>query len=233
MEQQKKKKIVSNILLEKRDWKNAIVEKPEPGQQVVMRLVNPTMICGENDKEVYPYEDVKIGVFVRDYNDPTKGSWSVSPPYPLFDYSPLSTKDQLAEGTIVSHWAIPEEGEIEGWNTRFDQVNVFKHLILEVDDDHKEDVYRALLWGAAFIQKCNPNDADATRLATILYDLQYVLDNGKGIDLTDEEYEQKLEELKAKIETAEREAKEKQAARVDRVVSTIMEPEDKGAESQP
>lgn len=222
------KKLVSQILTEKREWHDASKEKPTPNTQVVVRMVHPGIIWVENDEEILLAEDQKIATFVRTYDDPNQGSWAISPPYPLYDYSPCSNKDRLLDGVIVTHWAIPEEGEIEGYNTRFDQINLFKKLNLEVDEEHKEDVYRALLWGAAYIQKYCPGEPEAQHLATILYDLQYVLDTSKGIDLSDEEYEAKVEERKAEIEAAEKARQE----RVDQYVQE-HEPEVKDGEESP
>lgn len=218
----KKKNVVSNILHEPRDWKNANEVKPEVGQQVVIRMMNPTIIFTENETEIYPSEDMKIGEYIRNASDPSTGIWVVSPPYPRFDYSPLSTKDQLNEETIVTHWAVPEPGEIEGWNTRFNQVNIYKKLNIEVDEEHLELVYRALIWGAAFIQKVN-EEPEAQYLASVLYDLQSILDSGKPIDLTDEEYEAKKEERKKLIEKTRKEEERITMKRVEREVRKITQ----------
>lgn len=183
------KKVISHFLREKRNWVDARMMKPKPGQLVVMRLTNPTIIWAENETEIYPAEDIKIGHFLQDYNNPNSGKWAVAPPFPRYDYSELTSKEKLNDFTIVTHWAIPEEGEVDGWKTRFDQINLFKTLKLEVDEQHEEDVYRALLHGAYFMNKYAADDPEIQHLATILYDLQYVLDKHKGIELSDEEFE--------------------------------------------
>lgn len=216
-----KKIIVSNILHEPRDWKNANEVKPEAGQLVVIRMMNPTIIYAENEKEIYPSEDMKIGEFIRNATDPSTGVWVIAPPHPRFDYSPLSDKERLNDETLVTHWAIPEEGELEGWRTRFDQTNLYKKLNIEVDDDHLELVYRALVWGAAFIQKYNPDEPEAKYLAHVLYDLQYVIDTGKGIELSDEEYEAKLEEQRMVIEKRKNESERITMKRVESEINRI------------
>lgn len=223
-----KKIVVSNILHEKREWVDASKKMPDPNTPVVIRMYNPNILFAETETEIYPAEDVKIAKFLPGLDDPTKGSWCICPPYPRFDYSPLSSKDRLDEGTVVTHWALPMDGEVEGWNTRFDQINLFKKLKLEVDDEHLELVYRALLWGSTYIQKCCGNDPDAVRLATILYDLQYVLDKNNGIDLTDEEYEKLVEERAAKYRAEHPEDGDNEAEPESNEVPGENEPEDKG-----
>lgn len=198
------KEIVSNILREARPWRDATKVKPDPGQLVVIRITNPDIIYVETETEILPSEDMKIAKFNRN-QDGVNGIWVIEPPYPKFDYSPLSNKEQLYPGTMVTHWAVPEEGEIEGWKTRFNPSGIYKKLNIEVDDDHLELVYRALIWASAYIQKANPDDPDAKRLASVLYDLQYVLDTGKPIELSDEEYEKQIAERKQLIEKMQEE----------------------------
>lgn len=226
------KRVVSNILVEPRNWQDAKKVKPGLGELVVIRMMNPNVLYGENDTEIYPAEDMKLAKWIPGQKNPDDGTWVIEPPYPLFDFSPLSNKDALNEDTIVTHWAVPEEGEIEGWKTRFDQTYIYKTLKLEVDGDHIKDVYRALVWGSAFIANNNPGDPDARKLANILYDLQYVLDTGKGIDLTDEEYEQALAEYAAKKKAEEEAAIKEQTKRVDHYVDTHPEKQTAQAEDE-
>lgn len=205
-----KKKIISHILEEQREWVPAAAAKPRYNQQVVMRLYNPNIIYRETETEIYPSEDIKIGRYARGYGE--GGSWYVDPPFPRFDYSPLTNKESLNEGTVVTHWAIPSKKEIEAWNDRFSQINLFRKLKLEVDEEHEEDVYRALMFGAAYIQNMlrltGEDNPEAVRLATILYDLQYVLDSRKPIDLSEEEYEALVKERAKAAEEDELEDKD-------------------------
>lgn len=194
------KKIVSEILSEKRQWVDARLSKPDPGVKVVIRMSDPAIIFAETETEILPSEDEKIAEWVRDINDPNNGDWRICPPYPRYDYSPLSQKEQINPDTVVTHWAIPEAEEVEFYESRFNIVNTYKKLNLEVDEQHEADVYRALLWGAAFIQKANPNDPQAMYLATVLYDLQYILDTRRAVDLTDEAYEAAVEKKLAEQE---------------------------------
>lgn len=196
------KKVVSNILLEKRKWIDVKDAVPSPGQLVVVRLLNTKIIYGETDTEIYPAEDIKVANYAKDYNNPEIGHWHIAAPYPKYDFSPLTSKDKLLDGTVVTHWAELEKGELEGWNTRFDPAFVYKKLILQVDEDHEEDVYRALMWGAAFIDKIERDNPEAKKLVRILYDLQSVLDKGEGIDRTDEEYEDALAAWEEKVVAA-------------------------------
>lgn len=182
-----KKKIISHILEEDREWFDSREKKPNPNQRVIMRLWNPHIIYNETDTEIYPSEDAKIGRYVSGYKS-IEGAWYVDPPFFRYDYSPLSNKEKLNPDTIVTHWAIPTEKELDAWDHMFEQINLFKKLNLEVDQEHEEDVYRALMFGSRYIQLCCQDDPEALRLATILYDLQYVIDTRKSIDLSDEEY---------------------------------------------
>lgn len=190
--------VISHLLEENRDWKVARNVKPEHNQRVVMRLFNPNIIFDETDTEIYPAEDLKIGRFIQGLGDPN-GMWIVDPPFPRYDFSTLTNKESLKEGTVVTHWAIPSERELELWDRRFRQINLFKKLVLEVDEEHEEMVYKALTYGASFINRMCPDDPQAIILATFLYDLQYIIDTHQNINLTDEEYKKLIVERSKEI----------------------------------
>ena len=155
MERSEKQK-VSNILNENREWFDATKKKPNPGERVVIRFTNEKYIYGEDDKSIYYAEDIKVGRYVKAYDDSDTGRFVIDPPFPKYDYSPLSRKENLLEGSVVTHWAYPDDGELEGWDTRFDMFGTYNKLRIEVDPEHEEDVYRALMWGASFISQSDP-----------------------------------------------------------------------------
>lgn len=138
------KEEISNILMEEREWVSSD-NKPDVDIPVIIRIVNKNIIYYKNHNEVMYAEDMKIGKW-----DGT--IWSILPPYPRYDYSPLSKFGELSSGTVVTHWAEPLNDEFEGWNSRFDRLTDH-YLNIEVAPEYEEDVYRALMWGAAYISK--------------------------------------------------------------------------------
>lgn len=180
MERSKKKK-VSNILLEKREWFDVNEKKPNPGERVVIRFTNENIVYGENDKEVYYAEDIKVGRYLQAIEG-EGGRWVIDPPYPKYDYSPLSNKENLLEGTYVTHWAYPESDELEGWDTRFDMHNKYQNLRIEIDPEHEEDLYRAIIWTSAFFTRNAEirkryDEKTIDRIYGVLCDLQSCIDN--------------------------------------------------------
>lgn len=196
MDRSKKKKI-SNVLKENREWFDINEKIPNQGERVIIRITNDKYIYGEDDNEIYYAEDIKVATFAKSYNS-DECRFIIDPPYPMFDYSPLSRKDRLLEGTVITHWAYPDEGELEGWDTRFDISHEYDKLRIEVDPEHAEDVYRAFMWGASFIAQANAEEFKSAkpgegirRLHETLYDLLACMDkncyieNGKMIPLND------------------------------------------------
>lgn len=169
------KEEVSIILNEKRDWRDASQVKPDLNVPVAIRLVNKSMIYTENKAEVLYAEDIKIAQWDGE-------KWTIIPPYPKFDYSPLSKHSELKEGTEVSHWGDILAEELENWQRRFDRFYDYD-LHIEVDPEHEEDVYRALMWGAAYISKFGGpdfhNDVEENglqKMYKILCDMQACMD---------------------------------------------------------
>lgn len=167
---------VSIILNENRDWNNVDSAMPDENVPVIIRMIDRSMIYTENRTEVLYAEDMKIAQW-----DGTK--WTIIPPYPRYDYSPLSKFSELNKGTVVTHWALVDADELHGWNTRFDRINPY-NLTIEVDPEYEEDVYRALMWGAAFISKFGgPDFTDdkeckgLRKLYNVLCDMQACIDN--------------------------------------------------------
>lgn len=174
------KKIVSRILKEERNWIESKTEFPEHKEPVVIRLCHDTLSSGETETVIYPLEDIKVGYFDVDIS-----KWVVLPPYPKYDFSPLSTRSDIKEHVNVTHWAVLEEGELEGWKTRFDLLGSYKKLELNIDLENEKDVYRALMYGAAFISKYG--DKNDKKFSDILCDLQYCIDFGNVSDSKESE----------------------------------------------
>ena len=170
---------VSLILREDRDWEDATTNKPDLNIPVVIRMVNKNIIYNEDNCEVLYAEDMKIGKWNGE-------KWNIIPPYPKYDYSPISKFGELNEGTIVSHWAPVAADELEGWNTRFNRIFGY-NLKIEVDPDWEEQVYRALMWGAAYIAKFGgPDFKEDTstnglrKMYEVLCDMQACMDSNIG-----------------------------------------------------
>jgi hypothetical protein len=174
------KKEISQILKEKRNWINTGEEKPETMKPVVMRLCHNTLRLAETATEIHPLEDVKVGIYDLDC-----GAWKILPPQPKYDFSPLSVGGAVKENVSVTHWAELEEGELEGWKTRFDLIRSYKKLELNIDPEYEKDLYRALLLGAFFINQYSQK-AEDKKLTELLYDLQHCIDFGNITEETKE-----------------------------------------------
>lgn len=161
------KKHISRIINNKRKWIDSKVNKPDLNTPVTVRLCHTTKCVKETEVEVYPIEDVKIASY-----DGTK--WKILPPYPKYDYSPLSNKENIKENVVITHWSMTTSEELEWWNERFDLIRSYDKLELAVDNKNEELVYRALLWGASLINQHAPEELKY--LSDILYDLQHCID---------------------------------------------------------
>jgi methyl coenzyme M reductase subunit D len=151
------RKIKSSILEQDRDWQDANEVKPAVNQRVVIRMVNPDAILNKDevdedpDAEIQLLEGIAIGRYLYPLREGEEGSWQVDPPYPLYDYSPLTDKDKLKDGIEVSHWAVPAEGELEGWDNKFMPTDTYAALSLTSDERHKETIYRSLMYGSMYV----------------------------------------------------------------------------------
>lgn len=177
------KKVVSQILKEKRNWVETVNEMPESKKPVILRLCHRTIFSGETDTEQYPLEDIKLG-----YYDMDSRQWIILPPHPKYDYSPLSNQGYLRENVDTTHWAIPEEKELEWWTNRYNRIRSYGLLELKVDPENEKEVYRALLHGAAFIHQYAP--AEEKKLSEILYDLMHCIDFNNTTDVPKEDPDQ-------------------------------------------
>ena len=173
--------IASKILQENRKWFDASKELPRPGQKVVIRMCDPSMELGKTEAgKIIAVEDMKIGVHIDN-------KWMIAPPYPKFDYSPLSSGPFINDGAIVTHWAVPEEGvdgdigEVEAWETRFSLAGEYKTLSVKIDEKYEELLYRACSLGAACIRKIYGEDKDTLPMIAVLWDIQAIMDQDAEI----------------------------------------------------
>ena len=162
-------------------------ETPAPiDKPVAIRFVDPNKTYGETFDVILEAEDMKIATIDE------KGNWKILPPFPLFDYSPLSNKENIDKGCTVTHWAEVSDEEMNGWNTRFNPLGRYKLLNIEADKDHQELVYKSLLWASHFIKNAIENNAnpesvpELTKYYATLADLQYCMDSGKPLSNMEE-----------------------------------------------
>lgn len=176
---------LSQVLIEERPWVEVKEGEEIPADQpLVVRLVNRNIVYGE-DKEkklVLHAEDVAIAIYNKE-----KDEWNIAPPYLKFDYSPLTNKNKLTEGTLITHYAVPEKDEVSGWGIRLLPSGDYEELKLIVDDKNIENVYRAFAWGAEalhriYIRSNDPNVTPEEKnmvngFIQVLHDLQYMIDS--------------------------------------------------------
>lgn len=154
---------------------------PKPGERVVIRFYSPSVIVEEKETEVIPLEEAKIAKYVVGYHDNTKGRFIIDPPYPLFDYSPLSNKGDINNGCIVSHWRYPSAEEINSWDNRFTVMHKYDKLLFTTDHEHMELAYRSFIWAAAYIRQFVDGE-DANNMVGFLDDLITLMDHGSYIE---------------------------------------------------
>lgn len=164
------KQVISDILSqEQRDWKDVRSELPANEVPVVIRIFKPGTTMRETEDNIIPWEDVVLGKCVYDHQDKTKYEWIVCTPHHRFEYGPLYKQGHLLEGVEVSHWALPEEDEIEGWKRRLnpnEEYEEFKITIQMKDKEREaqviENMYRILILAQQHIfvnrKYVDPND---------------------------------------------------------------------------
>ena len=168
----------SQVLQQDRNWTRPSEKLPEENSPVVLRLMHSTELGGEDESYLYPIEDIMVGYY-------SSGHWVIASPFPKYDYSRLSNKSVINENVEVTHWADLNEGELEGWKTRFNRIREYGKLVLEVDEDSEEDVYRALMWAGHFIaMAAGPDfynkDSDMRKWYEILCDLQNAIEGNNN-----------------------------------------------------
>jgi hypothetical protein len=143
---EKKKPHRSLILEEERIWKFVELSQfPEPGKLVVIRIAHKTEV-DEFDEYISQVEDVKIGSY-----HPEEG-WKVAPPHPVFDFSSLSKEDKIIDDAEVTHWALPEEGEVERWEKRWNPSDLYKTINFTASSNEVEKIFIALHYALGYMR---------------------------------------------------------------------------------
>lgn len=183
------KKAVSIILNDPkstRKWIDIAERKPEPGVPVVVRIMNESITFAEDDENIIYAEDMKVARRLVDI-DKGKESWYIEPPYTKYDYSPLSNRDKLSKGSVVTHWAETSDEEIGWWKSRLRPVGDYNHLSFNISNEYEELLYLAIINGASFIARSvngDLNDEGNEREAAmygVLTDLQFCIDSDSHI----------------------------------------------------
>lgn len=174
---------ISMILNNKEfDWIDINDHAPDAGVPVVVRILNESIIYAEDDENVIYGEDEKIARLSKKINDSDEHGWLIEPPYTKYDYSPLTQKDRMIEGSVVTHWAPIDDEVLDAWSHRLDISGDYAHLSLEVSQEYEEIVYRTLLTAANYIARSVEGNLEAEKnqremaMYGILTDLQACLD---------------------------------------------------------
>lgn len=165
------------------NW-NVTKESIVPIDKIIMiRMVHPDTFFNQLDTTSFPKHIQEALAKSYEYLEECTlakwngNEWLLEPPFPLYNYSPFTDNNKIKNDVIVEHWTEVTDELIDNWHRRFDFINDYKHLKLEVDEEHKHDVYTALLHGAAALNAIN-ND-ELIKYRDILYDLQSSLDKGE------------------------------------------------------
>lgn len=186
------KRRISRILAENRDWHNVKDCLPPANHPVVIRFVDNGLAFDENETEILVAEDTKIGRCIRDFNNPddiTKCQWVIDPPFPKYDFSMLSCKEKIRDGSVVTHWAEPTQADLNYYYHQFDFRFKYDKLRLEVDQETEEEVYKALANASAALswyygvkepeeEELKANWQAAQIWRELLRDLQKCIDDG-------------------------------------------------------
>lgn len=176
------KKIISNILDTKRNWLRVDRDLPEDDKPVAIRYMDMNQILAEDENSVYPKEDLKIARWCK--NDDGEYIWKIEPPYPLYDYSMLSSRDKLNQDTLVTHWSPVTDDELRGWYTRFQPSLEWKNLSVSCNREMLESLYKALIFSSFLLNTYSIGATDEKMkreykaYERIILDLQACMDHG-------------------------------------------------------
>lgn len=200
----KVKKEVSNVLMNKRDWHDINKEKVPENTPVMVRLYNKSYIYVETENEIYYAEDIKMAKYIKNYNS-DGGQWAIMGPFPKYDASPLSQQDQLINNTIITHWSLATEQEVEDWSHRYEPTFRYKDLRIDVDEELEPMFYKAIMHGAASLARANskamedPNSPERI-MYTILSDIQALFDCNIYFENGEMKHKNELENTKEEEE---------------------------------
>ena len=160
------------------DWQDITKVDPPENELVMVRIRHKTKLT-KDYKTIRQYvEDLKVASYVNK-------NWKIEPPYPKYDFSLCSDRENIKEDCFVTHWAKITEEHIDAWHNRFHPINKYEDIVLKVDKTNEFQVYDALLVGGYAISellrhaKLDPVSTEKMKAAqTIFYDLQMVIDAG-------------------------------------------------------
>lgn len=178
-----KKRYISKILENSTYlWKDIIKYNPPEDVPLIIRFCDNHVIIHEDVDSIQILEDRKIAKF-------NNGKWSIIPPYPKFDFNPLSNKDRILDTATVTHWAEPNQEDINSYIKRFEPKVDWRYLdITAKDEDMELNLYKALLNAQlsmndkAILYKDDLERKEKYELySNILHDLMICLDTEKII----------------------------------------------------
>lgn len=174
------KHIISNVLVaDHRTWYCSDEDLPIDDNPVMIRLVDRNQVVNETEEAIIYLEDMKVGR----YHAESK-TWTIEPPFPKYDYSPLSSKETVKENAEISHWSKLRKDELDSWQCRLKPLNAYSYLTLHVDPEHDEKVYLALIHAMNCIVRVggesmfSPNsNSELLEHYKVLCDLQAAMDD--------------------------------------------------------
>ena len=202
------KKILSNVLSDVNVKWHKVTENTDNipvGIPLTIRIFNPKIVTNEDDEQVIFAEERRIGVF--DENE----KWTILAPFPKYNFSSLvDNEGNLTENTVVSHWDVATEKDIDAYMKRLNNLISWKHLNFECDSSQEESVYKALMFTQDVVRQYyalstsfgepDPNTKTMSELSiALLHDLISIIDMGHQIHNENIE-DEKIPEVENTIE---------------------------------
>lgn len=142
-------------------------------QHMAIRIMNPNVILGEDEKYQYPLEDIRVGYW-------TGSQWLLLGPYPMYDLSRVSNKEQINPDCKVTHYSILSKESLDAYDKRFEPKYNYGCLEIRVSKDYHQDLYMALLCAAGVIyetfQPLKPG-SEEEKYYNLLRDLNLAMDD--------------------------------------------------------
>jgi hypothetical protein len=170
------KEIIKKILNDGRDWKDVNDELPEYGKRVVIHYTNDEYTVYETDTQIYKAEAMAVGVL-----EEHDGEFHICPPYIKYEYSPLTKRSELINGTKVTHWAEATEEDLKDWDDQYMLDNKYEQFDFQVSEDMEENVYKTIIRARSIV-----NDIMAIKVSKdkndMMYRLNSVIDHYLGVE---------------------------------------------------
>jgi len=186
------KKILSNVLSDVNVKWHKITEETisdiPDRTPLTIRIFNPKIVTNEDDDQIIFAEERRIGIY-----DKSDSTWKIFEPFPKYNFSLLvDDHGYLTEDTLVSHWDIATEKDLDDYAKRLDNLITWKHLNFECDHSQEESVYKALMFMQDVIRQYyalstsfgepDPNVKTMSELSIgLLHDLISIIDMGHPI----------------------------------------------------